>query len=99
MRKQNNIKFNSGQLFFSRGINDKIADDAEFARFIIRSLRRHLHGDWGDLCDEDKTENEFSLDKYLRLFSAYVDDATGKKIWIITEADRRATTILFPREY
>jgi hypothetical protein len=61
-------------------------------------LARHLKGDWGDLDDEDKQENELSLHKGFRLLSAY-RLTTGAKIWVITEADRSATTILLPEEY
>ena len=61
-------------------------------------LSRHERGDWGDLGDDDRAENEFSLGKCLRLFSAYnLDDVTT--IWIITEADRSTTTILLPADY
>lgn len=61
-------------------------------------LLRHQTGDWGNLEEEDKAENEFSLTRDLRLFSAYyLKD--GTKIWIITEADRSATTVLLPSEY
>ena len=61
-------------------------------------LARHQCGDWGDLGEDDRAENEFSLGRYLRLFSAYdLDD--GTTIWIITEADRSSTTILLPDEY
>ncbi len=69
-----------------------------FAKFVNESLRRHMKGDWGDLDKEDKQENELSLKEGYRLFSAY--EATClPKIWIITEADRSATTVLFPSEY
>jgi hypothetical protein len=61
-------------------------------------LDRHVRGDWGDLSDDDKRENEFSVDKPLRIFSAY-HTAKGVKLWVITEADRSATTILLPEEY
>ena len=61
-------------------------------------LRRHVSGDWGDLSDADKAENEFSVDKPLRILSAY-NLADGEKVWIITEADRSATTLLLPSEY
>ena len=81
----------------TRGVNDLVAQDEEFARFIYETLKRHAAGDWGDLAEEDKKENEFSLDKNLRLLSAY--KRGNQKIWIITEADRSATTILFPEEY
>ena len=61
-------------------------------------LRRHVQGDWGDLDEHDRRENEYSLRHDLRLLSAYtLSDQT--RIWIITEADRSATTILLPSEY
>jgi hypothetical protein len=61
-------------------------------------LMRHESGDWGDVSQVDREENEFSLDKMLRIFSVYyLQD--GTKIWIITEADRSSTTILLPEEY
>jgi len=90
-------KFKLGQLMFTRGVNDLVAKDEEFAKFIWDSLKRHAVGDWGDLSEEDKKENEFSLDKHLRILSAYKKDKW--KIWVITEADRSTTTTLFPSEY
>ncbi len=64
----------------------------------IEFLARHVIGDWGDLEDEDKQENELSVEKDFRVLSAYtLSDNT--KIWVITEADRSATTILLPSEY
>ena len=64
----------------------------------IEFLRRHAAGDWGDLQEEDKQENEFSVGCELRIISAY-HTAKGEKLWVITEADRSATTILLPSEY
>jgi hypothetical protein len=61
-------------------------------------LDRHASGDWGELDEEDKRENEFSLRNGFRILSAYTT-AAGEKIWIITEADRSATTFLLPEEY
>ena len=61
-------------------------------------LDRHASGDWGEVNDEDKSENEFSLRNGFRILSAYTT-AAGDKIWIITEADRSATTLLLPEEY
>ena len=92
-------KFPLGRLVMTRGVNDRVADEIEFAKFVLNSLRRHARGDWGDMCHEDKGENELALTKGdLRIFSAY-EHTTQPKIWIITEADRSATTILFPQEY
>ena len=64
---------------------------------IFVSLRRHAAGDWGDVCPEDKAENELSLQEGFRLLSAYTD-RNGIKFWIITEAGRQATTILLPED-
>ena len=61
-------------------------------------LARHQAGEWGDLDEEDKQENEFSVKRALRIFSAYTL-STGVKVWVITEADRSQTTILLPSEY
>jgi len=61
-------------------------------------LGRHVIGDWGDVCDEDKQSNEDALLDGSRLLSAYCT-VSGVKIWVITEADRSATTILLPEEY
>ena len=61
-------------------------------------LRRHVAGDWGDLSNEDQMENNYSLEHGFRLLSSYPTNA-GDKLWIITEADRSATTLLLPEEY
>ena len=61
-------------------------------------LKRHITGDWGDLCPSDVAENELSLRDGFRLLSAY-NLPDGQRLWIITEADRSATTLLLPDEY
>jgi hypothetical protein len=61
-------------------------------------LDRHVNGDWGEVPEEDKQENEFSVQHGFRIISAYTTSA-GEKIWVITEADRSYTTILLPSEY
>ena len=61
-------------------------------------LNRHAGGDWGELDEADKRENELSVARGLRLLSAY-RLSNDTKIWIITEADRSATTLLLPSEY
>ncbi|QDV90764.1 hypothetical protein RAS2_18470 [Phycisphaerae bacterium RAS2] len=62
------------------------------------ALQRHAGGDWGDVCQEDWAENELSLEQGFRLLSVY-RDRNEQKFWIITEADRSATTILMPDDY
>ena len=79
-----------------------VATPAALARLsqddILLAIRRHQAGDWGDLSEEDKRENQLSLEKGLRLFSKYCS-SKGTKFWIITEADRSATTVLLPDHY
>lgn len=91
-------KFPAGRLVVTAGVNDQIADDLNFSEFVLRSLRRHLSGDWGTLDAQDKATNDQALQTGERLLSAY-EEAPMPKIWIITEADRSVTTVLFPSEY
>ena len=60
-------------------------------------LSRHASGDWGDLDAHDRRENELALRHGRRLLSSY---PVGEgRVWVITEADRSATTLLLPSEY
>lgn len=66
---------------------------------VLICLQRHRAGDWGDCGPEDSEENESSLEHGgFRLLSVY-HDRRGVKFWIITEADRSATTVLLPEDY
>jgi hypothetical protein len=95
--KESVTKFSLGKIYSSAGVNEMMIRDPSFMQFVNRSLARHVEGDWGDLCEEDKKENELSLREGFRLLSSYKNDE--HKIWIITEADRSVTTVLFPEEY
>jgi len=61
-------------------------------------LARHIRGDWGDIPDEDRQENELSLREGFRILSAY-RTRLGTRLWVITEADRSSTCLLLPEEY
>jgi hypothetical protein len=90
--------FDSGRIVATQGALDAIRQVEGDMGVGLEYINRHLKGDWGELCDEDVKENEYSLEHGLRLMSVYTLP-TGVKIWIITEADRSATTILLPEEY
>lgn len=60
-------------------------------------LERHVHGNWGDVPPEDAKENQFSVEQGFRILSSY--NIAGERVWIITEADRSSSTLLFPHEY
>ena len=89
--------FPIGQLVATSGIDNKMDEDEEFKKFVFQSLKKHVQGDWGELCQEDMEQNILALKEKNRLLSVY--EKEGTKIWIITEWDRSATTILFPDEY
>ena len=65
-------------------------------------LARHSEGDWGDLDDFDTRQNNTAVKEGYRILSAYevtAENGETERIWIITESDRSATTILLPSEY
>ena len=94
----NGVKFNLGQVVMTSGVHSMVCENDAFAKFVAKSFVRHCNGDWGDLCDEDKAMNESALKNGDdRLFSRY--DNGEESIYIITEWDGSATTILFPDEY
>jgi hypothetical protein len=87
--------FDLGQLVATPGALTALEKTGQNA---MEFLSRHVRGDWGELPDEDKAENQFSLEKGFRLLSSYRTTANDK-IWIITESDRSHTTLLLPDEY
>ena len=88
---------------------DKYAMDNSPARFLsgavcatpsalLQLLERHLRGDWGDTCKNDRIANERAICNGDRIVSWY--QLSGKtRVLIITEADRSATTIMLSEEY
>ena len=89
------MKFDPGRILATPGALDAIASSGDDP---LDFLCRHLDGDWGELSPEDIAENELSLREGFRLLSAY-SLRDGTRIWVITESDRSATTILLPDEY
>lgn len=63
----------------------------------LRLISRHFRGDWGEVPVEDAAANEAALLAGGRLISAY--PVGNERLWVITEADRSATTLLLPSEY
>nr|WP_043418423.1 hypothetical protein [Cupriavidus basilensis] len=84
-----------GLLTATRGAADALArhDESYFAY-----VQRHHTGDWGDVGEDDRNANAVGVREGYRIFSVYsLQD--GKKLWVITEADRSVTTLLLPSEY
>ena len=91
----NPARFPLGRIVATPGALDALTEASEQP---LTFVARHARGDWGELDEHDIQENEFSVVHGLRLLSAYTL-STGTRIWIITESDRSATTLLLPSEY
>jgi hypothetical protein len=97
-------RFSPGRLLITPGALELLS---RYQVEPLTLLLRHVTGDWGELCPEDAKANEEALQNQLRLISGYVipvpeggePSLTPAKVWVITEADRSATTILLPEEY
>jgi hypothetical protein len=87
------MKFDPTPIYTTRGALDALCGED-----VTGALRRHFAGDWGDVCDEDRRSNDLALAFGQRLLSSY-RDRNGTHFWIVTEADRSATTVLLPDEY
>ena len=92
------MSFELGTIAVTQGIASIIKSMPDFNKEVIHMLNRYTHGDWGDaLPEEDKAANDEALVDGNRILGAY--NTSKGKVWIITEADRSATTILLPSEY
>ena len=85
--------FNPGRIVSTPGALRLADGGVNLAEYFFR----HLRGDWGSICEEDQLENDLSLEDGFRLVSVY--QTPLGTLWIITEADRSATTFLLPSEY
>lgn len=92
-------KFQLGRIVATHRVSNRMESDPTFAAFVSSSFSRHAFGDWGTVCAEDKAANDAALSNGTRLLSSYDGPSADDDIWIITEADRSVTTVLFPDEY
>ena len=88
-------RFSLGQIVATPGALDALEQAQQSP---IEFLRRHVAGDWGDVDAEDKALNDQAVLDGTRLLSSY-RTSKGQTIWVITEADRSATTFLLPEDY
>lgn len=87
-------RFPLGKLVSTQGV----AEEVDFIE-MLSFASRHGAGDWGDVSPEDARANETALQIDARIVSAYHSKSADRKVWIITEADRSSTCVLFPEEY
>lgn len=91
-----NVRFAPGDIVMTTGVAELVQQGRLNP---TPYLRRHLGGDWGDLEEDDRHQNDATLASGEdRLFSSYQIDR-DLKLWVITEWDRSVTTLLLPSEY
>jgi hypothetical protein len=97
------LKFHPGKIFVTPTIHEWLSEHAGMvsarSAWLTTCLTRHMAGDWGDLDEEDRAANDLALGRGTRLLSAYESVRHRRRLWIITEADRSATTMLWPEDY
>lgn len=95
--------FSLGQLVATASVSSYMDSDLSFRSFIFDCIARHRAGDWGDVSHEDRSLNDFSVVTDHHLVSVYRCSSEHAfytdRIFIITEADRSVTTVLWSGEY
>lgn len=84
--------FKPGKVVVIPHVLEKVSGDE-----LTDALTRHLRGDWGDVSSVDKMSNNQAVQTRGQILSAYKSEG-GVTFWIITDADRSATTILLPSD-
>lgn len=88
------------KFFFTSGINNEVAESAEFAKEVVNIIHQYCNREWGDLCRQDKKMNEDAIKHGGRIVAAY--QTSEGKVYIITDdtkATEWITTVLFASEY
>ena len=92
--------FTIGQLVATRGVHDLMQENPGFNHFAQSAFLKYRRCDWSDTCESDKAQNDSAIINGERILAEYRHpDHPDWRLWIITEWDRRATTLLFPSEY
>lgn len=92
-------KFELGQIVATQGVMEELGRMLMGDIFASAMISKHASGDWGEMPEEDKELNDSALIHGGRLMSSYKGVTDDVVFWVITEADRSYTTILFPSEY
>lgn len=88
-----NPTFSLGSLYVTRAALEILSTSD-----VAEALTRHALGDWGEVCADDARLNVEATRDGSRILSAY-RSVTGERFWVVTEADRSATTVLLPSDY
>ncbi|ANF70969.1 hypothetical protein A6043_06465 [[Haemophilus] ducreyi] len=84
--------FMLGQVTVTQAVSEVLSADK-----IDYLIRRQLNYDWGEVCQADWLLNDKAVTHHGRVVSLHTID--NESILVITEADRRSTTIMLSYEY
>lgn len=76
-------KFSLGRTLATPGALSALTEGGPSPAFF---LDRHIQGDWGDICDEDKALNDSALVNGTRLLSAYTTLSGVRLYWLVTRS-------------
>ena len=96
--------FELGQVVATAAVWELMESNSKFKAFVSGCLSRYILYDWGDTCQEDWQTNNDAVENGERVLAVYdipdeIEDVFECHLWIITEWDRSATTLLFPSDY
>ncbi len=95
LNEQSSVLFPLGEIYLTIGAREALEESNQTPN---EFLAKHQSGNYGDICKDDWEENDLSLKEGFRILSSY-KTSKDVKLWLITEADRSATTLLLPEEY
>ncbi len=81
------------------GTPDALRHVAESGASAESLIARHSRLDIGDLCEDDHELNRQAIEHGSRIVSCFKLADTGTRVYVITEADRSATTLMLTTEY
>lgn len=86
-----------GNLYATRRIEDLMQRNLRFRDDVNNAINLYTYEDWGITCSEYAQANDEAVVMNERILAIY--ETCRGRIWIITDAYRSSTTILFPSEY
>ena len=89
------VLFPLGNVYLTVGAKEALEESNQLPN---EFLLKHQKGDWGLVCEDAKRENELSVKEGFRILSSY-KTSKDVKLWLISEANRSATTLLLPDDY
>lgn len=91
-------RFETGNFYITAGVQHALKTTPGLSAEIQAHAASYCAGEWGDLGEHDKFLNDQAIETGADRILAKYNTSAGD-VYIITEIDRSATTILFTHEY